>query len=186
VGRDRGLSIEGNAAVIAGLRAMAELAEANGDLTYAKTCREAATTIDSQFDANQYTTSGIYGDHEYYITAKNPTWNPEAEKRPDAASFMVYYPWNVRNANEMHILESLDDTNVYTASYTSCLGRYPKDKYTPSESIEDGGWPLCEAYADSKMLPHGLLLPRYFPKGWMLTVIQDGIHPFCGVMRCIS
>jgi glucoamylase len=143
-----GLSIEGNAAVIAGLRAMAELAEANGDLTYAKTCREAATTIDCQFDANQYTTSGIYGDHEYYITAKNPTWNPEAEKRPDATSFMVYYPWNVRNANEMHILESLDDTNVYTASYTSCLGRYPKDKYIPPESIEDGGWPLCEAYAD--------------------------------------
>ena len=42
----------------------------------------------------------------------------------------------------------LADDPVWRAGDTPCLGRYPGDVYTPSGTAEDGGWPLCEAYAD--------------------------------------
>ena len=34
------------------------------------------------------------------------------------------------------------------SGYSPCLGRYLGDRYTPTGSVEDGGWPLCEACAD--------------------------------------
>jgi GH15 family glucan-1,4-alpha-glucosidase len=63
---------------------------------------------------------------------------------------MAHWPWNVLPADDEGIeatAELVEDT-AWRATDTHCLGRYPGDHYTPSGTAEDGGWPLCEAYAD--------------------------------------
>ncbi len=145
-----GYSTEGTAAAIAGLRAMAELADANGETAFADDCRSKADTWESNFDAYCYKTDAYLGDH--YVTADSPeyTGSPPADQRPDAAAFMAYWPWNVKAATsaEMKSTVRKADDNRWKADNSPCAGRYPEDDYTPSGTAEDGGWPLCEAYAD--------------------------------------
>ncbi|WP_197428629.1 glycoside hydrolase family 15 protein [Halapricum sp. CBA1109] len=145
-----GYSTEGVAAGIAGLRCMAEMAEARGDTEFATECRERAATWASNFETYCYKTDTPYGDH--YVTADSPEHggSPAPDERPDAAAFMAYWPWNVVDADAETMLSTLEATAdpAWTADETACLGRYPGDVYTPSGTAEDGGWPLCEAYAD--------------------------------------
>jgi GH15 family glucan-1,4-alpha-glucosidase len=145
-----GHSTEGTAAAIAGLRAAAELAAARGDADFAATCRARAETWAENFDRYCFETGTAFGDH--YVTAHDPEYpdSPRADRRPDAAAFMACWPWNVRPATseEMRSTARLAEERPWRATNTPCLGRYPGDDYTPSGSAEDGGWPLCEAYAD--------------------------------------
>ncbi|WP_128476368.1 glycoside hydrolase family 15 protein [Halorussus pelagicus] len=146
-----GYSTEGTASAIAGLRAMAELADAKGETAFADDCRNKADTWASNFDGYCYKTNAYLGDH--YVTADSPTYNDgtlDADVRPDAAAFMAAWPWNVKDASSPEMtstVQKADDT-AWKADDTPCLGRYPQDDYTPSGSANDGGWPLCEAYAD--------------------------------------
>uniref|UniRef100_UPI0026146AA8 glycoside hydrolase family 15 protein n=1 Tax=Halorientalis sp. TaxID=1931229 RepID=UPI0026146AA8 len=144
-----GHSTEGSAAAIAGLRCMAEMADAVGDDDFASRCRERADTWAGNFVTYCYKTDTPYGDH--FVTADSPEHgNPAPDQRPDAAAFMAYWPWNVvaADAPEMVSTVELADDPQWRADETPCLGRYPGDVYTPSGTAEDGGWPLCEAYAD--------------------------------------
>ncbi len=144
-----GHSTEGSAAAIAGLRCMAEMAEAVGDDRFASRCRERADTWAGNFVTYCYKTDTPCGDH--FITADSPEHgHPAPDQRPDAAAFMAYWPWNVVAADvpEMVSTVKLADDQQWRADETPCLGRYPGDVYTPSGTAEDGGWPLCEAYAD--------------------------------------
>ncbi|WP_241430023.1 glycoside hydrolase family 15 protein [Halorubrum lipolyticum] len=145
-----GHTTEGSAAAIAGLRSMAELASAAGDDAYAERCRECADTWASNFRDYCFEEDGLLGAH--YVTASNPEYpdSPPADRRPDGAVFMAYWPWNVVAADDetmVSTVEHADDT-AWRAKRSQCLGRYPGDDYTPTGVDEDGGWPICEAYAD--------------------------------------
>ena len=145
-----GYSPQGVASAVAGLRAMAELAEAKGDDDLADDCRERAETWASNLDKYCYKEDGMYGEH--YVTADDPETpdDPSPDVRPDASAFMTYWPWNVKAADsdELQSTLSFADDEGWCASNTPCVARYPEDNYTPSGDVEDGGWPLCEAYAD--------------------------------------
>jgi len=144
-----GYSTEGTAAAIAGLRAMGELADAAGDGAFADRCRDRADVWASNLDTYCFK-STPYG--ECLVTADSPETpaDPPADARPDAAAFMAVWPWNAVSADDDAVSAtlSLADEEPWTAGDTPCLGRYPGDHYTPTGTAEDGGWPLCEAYAD--------------------------------------
>ena len=144
-----GYSTEGAAAAIAGLRAMAELADANGDDGFAERCRDRADVWASNLETYCFKPTP-HGD--CLVTADSPETpaDPPADARPDAASFMAVWPWNVLPADGTAASSTLSaaDDEAWVAGGTPCLGRYPGDHYTPSGTAEDGGWPLCEAYAD--------------------------------------
>lgn len=145
-----GYSTEGVAAGIAGLRSMAALADANDDEAFAADCRERAETWADNFDDYCFHEDAFLGDH--YVTADSPERddNVSPNERPDAATFMASWPWNVvaADSDEMGSTVAAADDEAWTADGTPCLARYPEDNYTPSGSPEAGGWPLCEAYAD--------------------------------------
>ena len=152
-----GHSTEGSAAGIAGLRCMAEMADAAGDDDLASRCRERADVWAGNLATYCYKTDTPYGDH--FVTADSPEYgHPAPDERPDAAAFMAYWPWNVIDADapEMVSTAELADDPAWGADGTACLGRYPGDTYTPSGTAEDGGWPLCEAYADVVRWQSGL------------------------------
>jgi len=152
-----GHTTEGTASAIAGLRCMAELAEAKGDGDLAERCRERADIWASNMVTYCYKEDTPYGDH--FVTADKPDYSePAPDQRPDAAAFMAYWPWNVLDADseELRSTVELADDPTWRADETPCLGRYPGDKYTPSGEYEDGGWPLCEAYADVVRWQSGL------------------------------
>ena len=144
-----GHSTEGTAAAIAGLRAMDKLADAHGDEEFAKRCRERAIVWTASFEKYCFKPTP-YGDT--LVTADSPETpaDPPADARPDAASFMTVWPWNVVSADGDAVSSTLSiaDEEPWIAGDTPCLGRYPGDHYTPTGTVEDGGWPLCEAYAD--------------------------------------
>ncbi len=142
-----GYSSEGCAAAIAGLRCMAELADAYGESSFAQTCRDTADEWASNFYAYLYKSTS-YGD--VVVSVDSPEWDASRDDKPDAAAFMAHWPWNVMDAADAELSSTLDATDHadWVASNTPCLDRYPGDDYTPSDSDEDGGWPLCEAYAD--------------------------------------
>ena len=144
-----GHSTESSAAAIAGLRCMAGMADANGETGFAATCRDRAAVWADNFDAYCFRTGTPYGDH--YVTAAEPEGGyPAPDQRPDAAAFMSYWPWNVVDADHDGLVSTaeLADDPAWRAEDTPCVGRYPEDRYTPSGGVEDGGWPLCEGYAD--------------------------------------
>jgi len=145
-----GYSTEGSAAAIAGLRSMAELAVARDEPEYAAECRAVADTWAGNFDDRCFRRDGLLGDH--YVTATDPEWadHPPADERPDAAAFMAYWPWNVvaADSDAMRSTVAHADAPAWSADGSPCVGRYPGDDYTPTGTAEDGGWPLCEAYAD--------------------------------------
>ena len=145
-----GHTTEGSAAAIAGLRSMAELADAAGDADFATRCRTRANEWTASFNSYCFKQNGLLGDH--YVTADAPCWGnePRPDRRPDAAAFMAYWPWNVVSADSAEMLSTVGyaDHDEWCADQTPCVGRYPGDDYTPSGVVEDGGWPLCEAYAD--------------------------------------
>jgi len=140
----------GSAAAIAGLRSMAELADATGDADYAARCRERATRWHRHFDARCFKRDGLLGPH--YVTADRPERpaEPAADRRPDAAAFTAYWPWNVVDAGSDSMRATVERATdpTWGADGDECVGRYPGDRYTPTGAAEDGGWPLCEAYAD--------------------------------------
>lgn len=144
-----GHSTEGSASAIAGLRAMSELAEAYGDADFADRCEKMANVWAGNFKKYCFK-STPYGDA--LVTADSPETHsdPPADSRPDAASFMTVWPWNVADANAEPVSATLSLANEepWVANETDCVGRYPGDHYTPTGRVEDGGWPLCEAYAD--------------------------------------
>ncbi|MFC7131456.1 glycoside hydrolase family 15 protein [Haloferax chudinovii] len=144
-----GYSTEGSAAAIAGLRCMAEMADAIGDDELATDCRDRARVWAGNFQQYCYREGTAYGDH--YVTAGEPEYGtPAPDGRPDAAAFMAYWPWNVLDSDDDSLVSTVElaDDTVWKADDTPCVGRYPGDAYTPSRTVEDGGWPLCEAYAD--------------------------------------
>jgi len=144
-----GHSTEGSASAIAGLRCMAEMAEETGDEEFAAECRERAADWADNFETYCFRTNTPYGDH--YVTAADPEYGePAPDQRPDAAAFMAYWPWNVLTADDEGLVSTVElaDDPAWRADDTPCVGRYPGDVYTPSGTAEDGGWPLCEAYAD--------------------------------------
>jgi GH15 family glucan-1,4-alpha-glucosidase len=144
-----GHSTEGSAAAIAGLRCMAEMADATGAEAFAAECRDRAAVWAENFATYCYREGTPYGDH--YVTAAEPEHGePAPDQRPDAAAFMAFWPWNVLDADDEGLISTVELASdpVWRAGDTPCLGRYPGDVYTPSGTAEDGGWPLCEAYAD--------------------------------------
>ncbi|WP_254280675.1 glycoside hydrolase family 15 protein [Haloarcula marina] len=153
-----GHTTEGSAAAIAGLRCMAEMADAKGESTFADRCRERADTWASNMSTYCFKSDTQFGNH--YVTADKPEggYRPAPDERPDAAIFMAYWPWNVLDANDPELIETaeLADDPRWCADETACVGRYPGDRYTPSGTPEDGGWPLCEAYADMVRWQSGL------------------------------
>ena len=153
-----GHTTEGSAAAIAGLRCMAAMADAKGDGEFADDCRETAVTWTENFDQYCFKDCTQYGNH--YVTADKPEGDihPAPDARPDAAAFMAYWPWNVLSPDDETLIETaeLADDPRWKADNTPCVGRYPADTYTPSGAPEDGGWPLCEAYADMVRWQTGL------------------------------
>ncbi|QCC52551.1 glycoside hydrolase family 15 protein [Halapricum salinum] len=153
-----GYSTEGVASAIAGLRCMAELADSRGETDFAEQCRERASVWASNMETYCFKTDTPYGDH--FVTADNPEYRPHPapDERPDAAAFMAYWPWNVVDADApaMRSTAELADEDFWAADEVACVGRYPGDVYTPSGTAEDGGWPLCEAYADVVRWQNGL------------------------------
>lgn len=145
-----GYSTEGVAAAVAGLRCMAELAEAREEEGFARRCRERADVWAGNLETYCYKTDTPYGEH--FVTADSPEHggSPAPDERPDAAAFMAYWPWNVidADADSMRTTAALAGEPFWAADDVACVGRYPGDVYTPSGTAEDGGWPLCEAYAD--------------------------------------
>ncbi|MFC5368727.1 glycoside hydrolase family 15 protein [Salinirubrum litoreum] len=145
-----GYTTAGSAAAIAGLRSMAALADAMGEPDYADRCRETATRWADNFDDYCFRHDGLLGAH--YVTATSPEQadKPRADERPDAAAFMAYWPWNVVDADHepMRATADLAADQSWRADQSPCVGRYPGDDYTPTGAVEDGGWPLCEAYTD--------------------------------------
>jgi GH15 family glucan-1,4-alpha-glucosidase len=152
-----GYSTEGAAAGIAGLRCMAVMADARGDDEFARECRERADVWASNMETYCYKETG-YGEH--FVTADSPEHggDPAPDARPDAAAFMAYWPWNVvgADAESMRKTAELADEPAWAADETPCVGRYPGDRYTPTGAPDDGGWPLCEAYADVVRWQSGL------------------------------
>ncbi len=146
-----GYSTEGSAAAIAGLRAMAELATENDEAEFAEECRARADEWASNFDDYCFREDAYLGDH--YVTAGSPEMdgNVAPDDRPDAAAFMATWPWNVvaADSDTMRSTVELAADEAWSASGTDCVARYPEDDYTPSGDVEDGGWPLCEAFADA-------------------------------------
>lgn len=146
-----GYSTEGVAAAVAGLRCMAELADATGDAAFADDCRDRARTWTDNLGTYCFKEDAMLGDH--FVTADSPEGDvePAPDARPDAAVFMSHWPWNVLAADDERLASTLEATadDGWGASGTPCLGRYPGDTYTPSGEVEDGGWPICEAYADA-------------------------------------
>ena len=144
-----GHTTEGTAAAIAGLRCLAEMADARGDGEFADDCRERADVWASNVDTYCLKDTAI---GRAYVTADSPeTWaDPMPDNRPDAAVFMAVWPWNVIDADHepMRETSALVDHPAWRADGSLVVGRYPGDRYTPSGGVEDGGWPLCEAYAD--------------------------------------
>jgi GH15 family glucan-1,4-alpha-glucosidase len=129
---------------------MAAMADAKNESAFADQCRETADTWASNLSTYCFKTDTEYGDH--YVTADSPDGNirPAPDGRPDAAAFMAYWPWNVLDADDTELIATTElaaDTR-WRGDETPCVGRYPGDRYTPSGTPEDGGWPLCEAYAD--------------------------------------
>ena len=153
-----GYSTEGVASAIAGLRCMAEMADSRGEKDFATTCREKAAVWASNMETYCYKTDTPYGDH--FVTADSPEHggSPAPDERPDAAAFMAYWPWNVvdADAESMRSTAELAAEGVWAADEVACVGRYPGDVYTPSGTAEDGGWPLCEAYADVVRWQNGI------------------------------
>ena len=152
-----GYSTEGTAAAIAGLRCMAEMADATGDTDFAAACRDRAAVWADNLDTYCFREGTPYGDH--YVTAAEPEGgHPAPDRRPDAAAFMAYWPWNVVDTDDDALIETakLADDPRWRAGGTPCVGRYPADTYTPSGRPEDGGWPLGEAYADMVRWQTGL------------------------------
>ncbi|TKX55521.1 glycoside hydrolase family 15 [Halorubrum sp. SP3] len=145
-----GHSTEGTAAAIAGLRAMSELADARDDEAFAAECSEQAAVWADNFEKYCFK-STPYGDA--LVTADSPETpsDPSADARPDAAAFMAVWPWNVVDGDGDAVAATLAaaDDEAWVAGDSPCLGRYPGDRYTPTGTVEDGGWPLCEAYADT-------------------------------------
>ncbi|ELZ28493.1 glucan 1,4-alpha-glucosidase [Halogeometricum pallidum JCM 14848] len=145
-----GYTTEGSAAAIAGLRSMAALADSVGEDDYAAECRETAAMWAERFDDHCFKRGALLGDH--YVTADDPEPrdDPPADRRPDAAAFMAYWPWNAVPADSeaMQSTVACADDPAWRADRDPCVGRYPGDDYTPTNTAEDGGWPLCEAYAD--------------------------------------
>jgi GH15 family glucan-1,4-alpha-glucosidase len=153
-----GHTTEGSAAAIAGLRCMAAMADARGETEFAADCRETAATWADNFERYCFKQNTQYGSH--FVTADKPegTIHPAPDARPDAAAFMAYWPWHVVDADSEALIETakLADDPRWRADSTACVGRYPGDRYTPSGAPEDGGWPLCEAYADVVRWQSGL------------------------------
>lgn len=157
-----GYSTEGTAAAIAGLRSMAAMADAKGETSFATTCRDKANTWASNFDTYHYKTNAYLGDH--YVSCDSPAWDssyagePAPDQRPDAAAFMAHWPWNVKSATSTEMDSTVRKASdpTWTAGATPCIDRYPGDDYTPTNSPEGGGWPLCEAYADVVREQNGL------------------------------
>jgi len=153
-----GHTTEGSAAAIAGLRCMADMADAKSDDDFAANCRERADTWADNLSTYCYKENTQYGSH--FVTADKPEGDiyPEPDARPDAAAFMAYWPWNVVDADAPELVGTaeLADDPRWQADSTACVGRYPADRYTPSGAPEDGGWPLCEAYADMARWQSGL------------------------------
>ena len=144
-----GYSTEGVASAIAGLRSMAAMADAVGDAELAERCRERADSWAGNMATYCFRQNTPYGDH--YVTAAEPESDYlSPDERPDAAAFMAHWPWNVLDAEDNGLLSTakLADDGAWGADDTPCLGRYPNDHYTPTGEPTDGGWPLCEAYAD--------------------------------------
>ncbi|SEO51464.1 Glucoamylase (glucan-1,4-alpha-glucosidase), GH15 family [Halogranum amylolyticum] len=145
-----GYSTEGVAAGIAGLRSMAALADEKGDEEFAEECREHAATWAGNFDDYCFHPDAYLGDH--YVTADSPERDDDVSpnERPDAAAFVAYWPWNVAavDSDELGSTLAAAEDESWTSPGARCLARYPEDDYTPTGDPEDGGWPLCEAYAD--------------------------------------
>lgn len=136
-----GHSTEGSAAGIAGLRAFAEMADAKGDSGLASDARSLADTWDSNFDDYCFKTNVYLGDH--YVTADSPEYegSPPADERPDAAAFMAYWPWNVKDAShpEMETTLKKADDNAWKADNSPCLGRYPEGRLHAQRRVR-GRW----------------------------------------------
>jgi GH15 family glucan-1,4-alpha-glucosidase len=139
----------GTAAAVAGLRCAAALADSRGETEFAAACRERADVWASNLET-YCLKDGLYGSH--YVTADSPerTDEPPADERPDAIALSVVWPWNLRPADHDAVQATLAHARdpTWCASGSPCLGRYPGDDYTPTRGVEDGGWPVCEAYAD--------------------------------------
>jgi GH15 family glucan-1,4-alpha-glucosidase len=144
-----GHTTEGSAAAIAGLRCMAELADETGDDEFADRCRDQADVWAENVDTYCLKETVI---GRAYVTADSPETaaDPMPDDRPDAAAFMAAWPWNVVDFDHepMRETSALVDHEAWRADGSLVVGRYPGDRYTPSGHPEDGGWPLCEAYAD--------------------------------------
>jgi len=144
-----GHTTEGTAAAIAGLRCMAAMARANGDESFARECWDRADEWAANVDTYCLKDTSI---GRAYVTADSPesSADPMPDDRPDAAAFMSVWPWNVIDADHepMREMSALVDHSAWRAEDSLVVGRYPGDRYTPSGEPEDGGWPLCEAYAD--------------------------------------
>jgi len=129
---------------------MAAMADAKGDSDLAVECREMADTWVENLSTYCFKTDTPYGDH--YVTADKPEGGsgPSPDQRPDAAAFMAFWPWNVLDADDTGLVSTAElvDDPRWRSDETLCVGRYPGDQYTPTGTPEDGGWPLCEAYAD--------------------------------------
>jgi GH15 family glucan-1,4-alpha-glucosidase len=129
---------------------MAALADARGHDSFAADCRERADTWADNVDTYCLKETAI---GRAYVTADSPEptgADPAPDDRPDAAAFMAVWPWNVIDADHdpMRETSALVDHPDWRADGSLVVGRYPGDRYTPSGEPEDGGWPLCEAYAD--------------------------------------
>ncbi len=152
-----GHSTEGTAAAIAGLRCMAAMARATGEESFADACRAKADTWAGNVD--QYCLKDTMIGRAY-VTADSPEWgaDPMPDNRPDAAAFMAVWPWNIVDADHdpMREMSGLVDHPAWRAEESLVVGRYPGDRYTPSGTPEDGGWPLCEAYADMVAWQNGV------------------------------
>ncbi|RLM57668.1 glycoside hydrolase family 15 [Halobellus sp. Atlit-31R] len=148
----------GAAAAIGGLRSMGELADAVGDSQYAARCRDRAAVWAGRFDEHCFERDALLGDH--YVTADSPeeATEPPADRRPDAAAFTAYWPWNVVDADAEPMRSTVSHASdpEWCADESPCVGRYPGDDYTPTGTVEDGGWPVCEAYADVVRWQSGL------------------------------
>ncbi|MFB6149454.1 MAG: MFS transporter [Halobacteriales archaeon] len=116
---------------------------------FGATCRDRAAVWADNLDTYCFRRDTPYGDH--YVTAAEPEHGrPAPDRRPDAAAFMAYWPWNALDADDPGLVSTVElaADPVWRADETPCVGRYPEDTYTPSGRVEDGGWPLCEGYAD--------------------------------------
>ncbi|QIO23872.1 glycoside hydrolase family 15 protein [Haloarcula sp. JP-L23] len=144
---DWGYSTEGCAAAIAGLRCMAELADAKGETSFADQCRNTADTWASNFSDYCHYDTADYG--TTMVSVSGAEWDATRGDIPDAAAFMAHWPWNVVSGTSVEVSDTLDSIDsTWNATNTPCIDRYPGDDYTPTDADEDGGWPLCEAYTD--------------------------------------